>query len=219
MKEKRRLRRIGLVCNVITSGPPKPAPCQLSEDIPAISPISTCSVFIHDAIYTPKICRLSVNLHFKEFLSDFIISKIVSRYMMQSTRQKFCRLSVNLDFEEFLSDFIISKIVSPYMMQSTRQKFCRFSKLDFEEFYPSHPRYPRYGTCSDPTCSDHARSMDIRPGVMFQTSRHLVTGLLIRKIVLVSSSDHLRQLYVCPCVCVCVCVSKILHPTCSAYIS
>ena len=135
------------------SGPPKPAPCQLSEDIPAISPISTCSVFIHDAMYTPKICRLSVNLHFKEFLSDFIISKIVSRYMMQSTRQKFCRLS----------------------------------KLDFEEFYPSHPRYPRYGTCSDPTCSDHARSMDIRPGVMFQTSRHLVTGLLIRKIVLVSS--------------------------------
>ena len=100
-------------------------------------------------MYTPKICRLSVNLH----LSDFIISKIVYRYMMQSTRQKFCRLS----------------------------------KLDFEEFYPSHPRYPRYGTCSDPTCSDHARSMDIRPGVMFQTSRHLVTGLLIRKIVLVSS--------------------------------
>ena len=107
--------------------------------------------------------------------------------MTQSTRQKFCRLSVNLHFKEFLSDFIISKIVSRYMMQSTRQKFCRLSKLDFEEFYPSHPRYPRYGTCSDPTCSDHARSMDIRPGVMFQTSRHLVTGLLIRKIVLVSS--------------------------------
>merc|ERR1711867_164615 len=35
----------------------------------------------------------------------------------------------------------------------------------------------------DTPCSDHAGYMDIQPGVMFQTSRHLVTGLLIRKIV------------------------------------
>ena len=135
MKEKRRLRRIGLVCNVITSGPPKPAPCQLSEDIPAISPISTCSVFIHDAMYTPKICKLSVNLH-------FIIYHIQERFSLHDA-------------------------IDP-------------PKLDFKEFYPSHPRYRRYGTCSDSTCSDHARSMDIRPGVPdFQ-----LAGLLIRKIVL-----------------------------------
>ena len=137
MKEKRRLRRIGLVCNVITSGPPKPATCQLSEDIPAISPISTCSVFIHDAMYTPKICKLSVNLHFKD-------------YHLSYPRKFFatwCNRPAKARLQRILS------------------KSSKISKIWY---------------ILDSTCSDHAPSMDIRPGVPdFQ-----LAGLLIRKIVL-----------------------------------
>ena len=84
------------------SGPPKPAPCQLSEDIPAISPISTCSVSIHDAIYTPKILqivrkprlrRISVRFyHIQDSLS--IHDAIDTPKILQIVKPRLRRISV-----------------------------------------------------------------------------------------------------------------------------
>ena len=74
------------------SGPPKPAPANCLKIFRSISAIS-----IYRTVYGSCMYEWEVSS-----------TRVVSPYMIQSTRHKFCTLSLNLDFQEFLSDFIIS---------------------------------------------------------------------------------------------------------------
>ena len=70
----------------IRSGPPKPAPANCLKIFRSISAIS-----IYRTVYGSCMYEWEVSS-----------TRVVSPYMIQSTRHKFCTLSLNLDFQEFL---------------------------------------------------------------------------------------------------------------------